>query len=748
MSDLPETLQRNPDLDRWIEVHADGTIEVRSGKVELGQGIKTALTAIAADELDVDPARIRLTTADTARAPNELLTVGSMSVEVGGAALRQAMAQARHVLLARAAQALGTSLAALHVNDGVVGSAGANRTVSYADLAAGVPFAVRMTTAVAEKPLADYRWVGRGLPRVDLPAKVRGEGVFVHDLSLPGMVHGRVLRPPSLRHRLADIDSAAIEALPDLLALVRNGTFVALLAQREEHAVALCARAQQHVRWEVPVSLLGAAPDEDLAAQLLGDEQAQFLLRDGAPTDDPVPPSGMGAVPPGSTAHRAQYSRPFQMHASLGPSAALAVWRPEEGDPSPTQQAPSPGVPASRLTVWCASQGVEVLRLCLAQVMAVAADDIRVVHVEGAGGYGHNGADDVALDAALAARAVPGRPVLLKWSRRDEHCFEPYGPAMHVQLGAVLDAAGAISYWSHDVWSYTHSGRPMPASGFSNLLAAWHLDPPVMAITPRPARGPHVGIHRNADPLYAFPARRVVKHFCGAPPLDRLPLRTSSLRGLGAFGNVFAIESFMDELAHDTGQDPIAFRLRHLTDWRAGAVVETLRDWVGPLAQASGRSGERVGRGIAFARYKNRQTYAAVAIELAVHELTAAIRLLRAWIVADAGRVVDPDGVVNQLEGGLIQAASWTLKEEVQYDASGVTSVDWATYPILRFDEVPEVATRVLQRQELPSLGAGEATAGPTPAAIANAVFAATGLRLRTMPFKPERLRQAAAGAA
>jgi CO/xanthine dehydrogenase Mo-binding subunit len=444
-----------------------------------------------------------------------------------------------------------------------------------------------------------------------------------------------------------------------------------------------------------------------------------FLVVEGTPVEGPIP----AIEPPAQAAQTltATYYRPFQMHAALGPSAALAHW---------TQ---------AGLTIWTHSQGIYALRSSLAEVLGLAEGQLHLTHVEGPGCYGHNGADDVALDAALLARALPGRPVLLKWKREDEHAWEPYSSAMVVQAQASLDTTGQVIDWNHDVWSYTHGSRPRPLGGSASLLlAARHLAQPLPPPPAQPGKGYHGGIHRNADPLYAFPRRRIIKHF-----VPDSPLRTSSMRSLGAYANVFAIESFMDELALAAGSDPLTFRLRHLQDERARAVIEAAAE------RAGWRAGERLpgagqgrGRGLGFAQYKNQKCYAAVIIELSVEQDTGQIQLERAIIAADAGQVVNPDGLANQLEGGVVQAASWTLKEAVRFDQAGVISRDWQSYPILTFPETPQIETVLLNRPEQPWLGAGEATHGPTPAAIANAIFEAVGIRLREIPFTPERVRQ------
>jgi nicotinate dehydrogenase subunit B len=714
MAELPPSLARNPALDLWVRIDDRDTVTVRTGKVEIGQGILTALTLIAAEELDLDPARIRIETAVTGRSPNELITAGSMSVEDSGSALRQACAHARHRMLQRAATELGVDAAILSVDDGEIGVPGANRTVSYWGVQGGEPFGVTIDAWVDEKPPDRYSVVGRQFGRVDLPAKIRGEAVFVHDSDLPGMLHARVVRPPSYHHRLEQFAADAVAGDPALDALIVDGSFVAVLAADEYAAVKLAARAARAATWRQ----IDALPvPERLADYLVAHETGAYPLIDGVPQAVPLPelPSDATAV-----TVRSSYSRPYLMHASLGPSAALARWD------------------GAALTVWSHSQGIELLRPMLAKVLAIDVDAITVIHAPGAGAYGHNGADDAALDAALCARAVPGRPVLLKWTRQQEHQWEPYGPAMRVDLAAELDGRNRVASWSHDVWSFTHIGRPRPFHDGVEMIAAWHLAKPFPRAAPVPMLAPEVGIHRNAAPLYRFPATRVVKRF-----VAESPLRTSSLRGLGAHGNVFAIESFVDELAHLARVDPAQYRLEHIDDRRARDVIERVVAMCGGLAIASAGPIAR-GRGIGVARYKNRQCYAAVVVEVGVALDTAQVRAERIWIAADAGRVVDPDGLVNQLEGGAVQSLSWTLKEAVAWDDDGVTSVDWESYPILRFCEVPDISTELIDRPSERSLGAGEATQGPTAGAVVNAVAAATGICIRELPITPERLRAGA----
>jgi nicotinate dehydrogenase subunit B len=709
---LPYSLLQNPELDSWIQINTDGTVTVLTGKVEFGQGIKTAIAQIAAEELDVALARIRVATTDTAHSPDEGLTVGSMSLETSGSAVRIAAAEARYILLSIAYEELEAPLERLTVQDGTITDPVTGRSTTYWDLFGGQRFARQISGVGQTKSPDSFQVVGQPVKRLDLQAKVTGAPVYVHDLEMPEMQHARVVRPPNYAARLVSADIEAAQQMPGVVKVVRDGSFLAVVAEREEQAIQAMEALHGSAVWEGDP---GLPPQQDLYDHLLKGPAYSYLVMDGTSTDDPIPP--ISVPDEAADTLNATYYRPYQMHASLGPSAATAQY--VDG----------------KLTVWVHSQGVYPIRSAIAPVLGMEEGDIRVIQTEGSGCYGHNGADDAALDAALLAREMEGTPISVKWMRRDELTWEPYGPAMVVKMQASLGVKNEVIDWNHEVYSYPHLGRPREGGRQSDLIASWHLAEPFQKSQRMPIHAPHIGSHRNADPLYTFPQMRIVKHF-----VPDSPLRVSAMRGLGAYGNVFAIESFMDELAHAAGTDPVEFRLRHLKDERAKAVIRAAAEKAGWQTRES--RGEDRGRGIGFAQYKNRQCYAAVVVDVHVDRKSGAIQMERAVIAADAGQIINPDGLSNQLEGGFVQSASWTLKEQVNFDEHGILAEDWDSYPILGFSEVPAIQVVLINRPEMPTLGSGEGVQGPTPAAIANAVFDAVGVRLREIPFTPERVKE------
>jgi len=692
---LPGSLNANRRLDRWLKINADGTVTAFPGKVEIGQGILTALAQIVAEELDVALGRVRLAPSDTRYSPDEGMTSGSQSITDGGAALRYASAEARDLLLQRAASRLGVSLEQLSVSDGTITARSGGR-ITYWDLATDDLLAREATAEIAPKPASQHTVIGASVPRRDIPGKVAGIPSYVHDLDLPGLLHGRVARPPSYGAKLAAFDEAEVRAMPGVVAVVRDGSFLGVIAEREEQALRALNRVKRVARWEESAVL----PEQD----------PRFLLKEKTEDEVISQKEDAGAAKRAARALEADYTRPYVAHAAIGPSCAVAKL--EDGV----------------YQVWTHSQGIYPLRTHLARALRVEEEKVAAVHVDGAGCYGHNGADDVALDAALLARAVPGRPVRVQWSREDEFTWEPYGPAMVVRLKADLDASGNIVNWIEEIWSNPHSSRP--SGGGVNLIAAWDLAQPHQPSPPRNPPLPGGGSHRNGMPIYEFPNQRVTNRL-----VKRIPVRVSAMRALGGTANVFAIESFMDELAAAAGADPVEFRLRHLKDPRARAVIEKVAE------KAGWRSGEKGdgtrGRGIGFARYKNSAVYVA---EIAEVEIGNEVSVKRVWAAIDAGLVINPDGIINQTEGGIIQTVSWALKEAVQYDRGRILSQNWQDYPILTFEEVPQVDVTIVNRPDLPPLGAGEGAQGPTASAIANAIYNAMGVRLRDMPFTRDRV--------
>ena len=710
------SLDNNPSLDDWLAIGPGETVAVRSGKVDIGQRISTAVAMLVADELGVDPARVETIRTETGLSPDEGITSGSYSMTQTGEAVRRAAATARRHLLERAARLLDVDPATLEVDDGTIHSRATNRQTSYWALAGGEKFGIDIDPDAPLRPREALRHVGTAAVARDLEDILRGRPHFLQDMSRPGMLHARVVRPPHYHARLVGLDPAVSARLVRQgVEIVRDGSFIAVAAGDEFQAAKAAERLAAAVRWDKGEGLAVG----DIYESLRSNERVSLPVVDGAPVPAPVPPPG--DPPPGAALTlKARYERPYQMHASLGPSAALAEFA------------------QGRLTIVSHSQGIYFLRAALAEAFDMEQGAIRIVHSPGAGCYGHNGADDAALDAAIVARALPGTPVLLKWTREEEHAWEPYGTCMSMDLRASLDSDGRIVAWSHESYGDTFMMRPRSGPdkiGAARLLSTRFLDPPLDPPVMGPAMGPHIGIHRNLDPLYDVAGKRLVKHL-----VRGMPLRVSALRSLGAYANVFAIESFLDELAAEAGIDPVELRLRHLSDARARAVIEAAAERLHP---SGADCPEGRGRGIAFARYKNIAAYAAVVMEVSVSD-AAEIRLERCAIAADAGEIVDRAGLAAQLEGGAVQAASWTLHEAVAFDRDGIVSRDWDSYPIIGFDNVPELETVLVDPGREPFLGAGEATAGPTAAAIANAVHAATGLRLRRIPFTPDAVRAAA----
>jgi CO/xanthine dehydrogenase Mo-binding subunit len=681
-------------------IHATGEIELLLGKVELGQGIGTAMAQIAAEELDINFDRVRLLAVDTNRSPDEFYTFSSISIQQSGPPTRKAAAAARQFLLQRAAVQLDVAVEALNVSDGQVHADGEPTELTYWQLIGAENIDIDISDDQAVKAVDEYSIVGESHERIDIPGKVFGAASYLQDLRLPGMLHARVVRPPAERAQLARIDVSAVKQLPGVLKVVRDGDFLAVVAEREGQA----RDAAQALRDSVAWNLAGDMPDEHAISDWLqtAESRAESVASKTSNSDERKTVATVTA----------EYQRPYQAHASISPSAAVAQYD------------------GTQMTVWSHGQGMYPLRAGIAHVLKLDVENVRCVHREAAGCYGHNGADDAACDAAAIAMHFPGKAVRLQWERIDEMTWEPYGSAMHMKVEADVDEAGNVAAWRYDLWSCPHTSRPRNPASAGNMIYARLKEGPLPLPPAQSIPQPNGGADRNGVPLYAFDAMEVTKHL-----VTEVPIRVSALRGLGAYANVFAIESFMDEWALRASVDPMDYRLRHLEDERAMALLERLAETTGWYQRPAGLPAD--GWGIGFARFKNRSSYLGVVMRVAVDPGTGAITLKQASAICDAGLVINPDGVKAQIEGGIVQSSSWTLKEQIRFSTEAKQSHDWAGYPILRFDEVPDIEVALMQRDDQPPLGVGETAQGPTAAAIANAVFAATGQRLRRLPLLP-----------
>jgi CO/xanthine dehydrogenase Mo-binding subunit len=693
-------------VDAYLAVHADGSVTLFTGRVDLGTGARAAMRQMVGEELDVPVHRIAMVEGDTALTPDQGGTGGSYGVSRGGAQLQQAAATARQALLALAAQRLARPASDLEVADGVVRPRGGGAGVSYGELLGDRPFGVKLDPKAPVKEPKQYRLVGRSVPRPDVPAKVTGRHGYLHDLKLPGMLHARVIRPPAVGATPAAVDEASIGSVPGAR-LVRVGGFLAVVAPREWDAVRAAARLQ--VRWSAGAGL----PDQATLADTM---RAATAVRDEAVARRGEL-SALASPGPGVRVLGARYWWPIQTHGSLGPSCGVADVR------------------ADRATIWTASQASHRFRRVMARILGLPPEAVRVIYLDGAGSYGQNGADDASCDAALVSKAV-GRPIRVQWMREDEHGWDPKGPPQLLELRAAVDERGEVAAWETRAW--------LPAST-ANLPNIPLLGPEAAGIAQTPGRASGQ-IQQNIDPPYRVQNVHATVHW-----LADTPLRTSPIRAPGKIANSFAVESFADEIAALARVDAVEFRLRGLADPRGAEVLRAAAARLGWRPRPSPRPVDPAaalltGRGIAYVHYKHNETYVAMGMEVEVERATGRIRVTRVACAQDCGLMINPDCVRAQVEGNIIQTLSRTLHEEVVFDRNGVTSLDWARYPILTFPEVPALEIELIQRLDQPPMGVGEPAAAPVPAALGNAVFDATGIRLRTVPFRPERLKAALDG--
>ncbi len=681
------SLSANPLLSTWLDFDTPGRVTAHMGKSELGQGVDTVMVQVVADTLGVDAARIDIKAPDTATGPDENFTAGSLSVPHSGTALLLAAANARQLFLAAAREHLGNSDVTLE--DGTFRSA--DGSINYWDL--NVDTHVEIDADIPLPPSSGT--IGSSLSRIDLEAKITGQPSYLSDVRLPNMAYGRVIRPAFRGAVGVDINREEFLQRPGVVDVVVDGAFLAVIADTEIVAIETAAELGTTAEWRGEPSDL---TDDGVCGFLTTVETDETLLAEGE------------GVHVEAATHSAQYSRPFIAHASIGPATALAHFD------------------GTVLEVWSHTQGVYPLRRDLARALNMDEADVRVRHFQGAGCYGHNPADDAAFDAAYLALRVPNRPVHVTWTREDELGWGPFGPAMVVYISAATDDDGRITAWSWDGFGNGHSSRPSTLPTPS-LLGYSHLsNKPAIPPSGDPPLAAGAGTGRNSIPGYDIPSVRALAHRA-----LEMPVRASAMRSLGAHMNVFAIESHIDDLARQHGIDPLEYRLEHSSDPRARAVIETVAaqaGWGTPVA-------EDRGRGIGYARYKGLGAWCAVVAEV---EAIEEVRVTGLWIAVDCGRVINPDGVENQIEGGALQSLSWTLKERVRFSNGVVTSNTWEDYPIVTFCEVPPVHTTIIDRPEEKWLGAGEASMGPTAAAIGNAIADALGVRVRDLPITSDAI--------
>lgn len=690
--ELPER-PNEEQINAWIKILEDGRIKVLTGKMELGQGIRIAVAQVAAEELNTNIDLVEVNLAETGVTANEGYTAGSHSIEASAMSIRNAAASAREILMELAAEKLKIDKNELDLKDGFI--LNGDEKISFFEILEGKQIEKKLDLPTEFLGKTIRKIVGQPIKRKDISKMVVGEHIFVQDLRFPGMVHARIIRPPSYTSILKSINERAFSEKEGFLKLVKIGDFLGVISEEEFQAVQLQREIFANSEWETAAQL---PADEDLKNYIKNLESEAAVEEDRGDWENEIKSA--------SIQHKASYFKPYIMHAANGPSCAVAIFQDE------------------KLKVWTHSQGVYPLRETLAPMLDIPIENIHVIGTPGSGCYGHNAADDVAAEAALLAKNYPGKHIRLQWMRDEEHGWEPYGTPMAFEIEAGLSSEGKIVGWKYDLWSDVHSTRP--GGNPDNLLPARYLGKSYK----KPEGGFKGGALRNSVPYYEIADLQTQSHIFSGP------LRKSALRSLGAFGNIFAIESFMDELAHKAGKDPIQFRIDHSSDARSIECLEKLQQKINSV-----KKGENQGIGVAFSRYKNSASYCAVAALVEVNEDGEA-SVKKMWAVIDAGECINPDGLKKQTEGGMIQAASWTMKEEVLFSDQHIISLDWNSYPIFRFPETPECDVEVIDRVEEPPLGAGEAAQGPAGAAVVNAIFDAAGIRVRDLPVKIQLVKE------
>lgn len=673
------TMQQSGITD-WLQILEDGRVRVFSGKMELGQGIRIAIAQVAAEELNMNVDLIEVKLAETSTTPNEGYTAGSQSVARSAMSVRKAAAAAADILIVRAADKYEIKAENLYLKDGMVLAKDGDFKASFFNILDGAQIEEVIPENIQTKPKKDHQVVGTPVLRKDIGKMVRGLPVYVQDLRFPGMLHARIVRPAAYDAKIANFNKENAEKLD--VKIIKVIDFIGVLSEDEYQAEKAKNILENDCKWYTETQL----PVEDFSAG--------YLKNHSKETQNVV---SKGNIQFKNNSITANYFKPYVMHGSIGPSCAVAIFK------------------NGKLEIWSHSQGVYPLRKTLADLLNLNEENIKITGVPGSGCYGHNAADDVAAEAAILAVENPDKHIRLQWTRADEHSWEPYGSAMVMELEGSLDTNGKIENWKYNLWSDTHSTRP--GGDKQNLLPSSFFN----GTTAKRPKGYFGGAYRNSEPYYNIPYQKIDAHYFKGP------LRVSALRSLGAYSNILAIENFMDKLADKAGEDPVAFRLKHLDDQRAKDVLEKVKEMTREVELL-----ENEGLGFAFSRYKNSASYFAVAAKVRIKNAQVSVKKM--WGAIDSGEVINPDGLKNQTEGGMIQSASWTLQEAVKFDQNHVSSTDWDSYPIFRFADIPDLQVEIIDRPNEEALGAGEAAQGPSAAAILNAIYRATGKQVEALP--------------
>ena len=694
-------------LRNWFNFDKDNVLQVYSGKIDIGQHISSTLALISSKITGIDYDQVEIIKLDTDISPNEGKTASSLSVPDSGSAIKAASFSLRKAFIKYALKTLDVNFEDILFDNGIIKDIKSNRSISYWDFGKTNEFnELTIPEKFDEKDIREFKY--KNNLKVEIKTIndiVTGKYEYVHDMVFPNMLHARIIRPPNYFSKFIKFSNNIDQKINKLgIKIIVKNSFLAILSIDEYLVVKYLDILKQNIVWEEVKKL----SDDTIYNSLKNNEKESLLVKAGGEAFYENIPSIKKFKDKKHTTLTSEYKKGYLMHGPIGPSAACAIFT------------------NKRFTIYSHSQALYDLKLSCSKYFKIDPNNITLKFRPGSGCYGHNGADDVAFEAAVLSKEFPDIHILLKWTREDEHCWEPYGSASLNKLTGVINNDGKIVYWSNEAFSDTYMTRPSNTE-LHNFISYNFINNDFIKHKSTPKTKAHMGIHRNLDPLYDFGENRLVKNL-----VHNLPLRTSALRTLGAFSNVIALECFLNELAKTKNIDPFEIRINHLRDERAINVIKNLKDQMTKDIQNDG-----LYRGIGFSRYKNSAAFCAVGVELKVND-DLNIKLINAWISVDAGEVAYKDGIKAQVEGGFIQAASWSLYEEVKFDTKEIISKDWDTYKIIEFDNIPNIKTSVIDKEGMPYLGVGEVVAGPTGAAISNAISEALGQTIKTMPFTKE----------